>query len=214
MPASVTVTAGQSSATFSANSGSVSSSQSVTVTATLNGQSQTAVITLAASVNCQEFQTSPGGLCMVQDVFPWVTFGGGWESRLSAANLTKGNGGGTIQFSFTLLPAIPATGGVQNHMPAFFTVNKNRQLQVAETATYSLSPGKSILLDFLSPPAGCDIHGQNCGNTQDLTTTNYGAVMVQYVADNPAYFERHRQSPANSAGEFVNRSLRLADHRA
>jgi len=123
---------------------------------------------------------------MVQDIFPWVTFGGGWESRLSAANLTKGNGGGTIQFSFTLLPAAPTTGGVQNHMPAFFTVNKSKQLQLAETATYSLSPGKSILLDFLSPPAGCDSHGQNCGNTQDLKTTDYGSVMVQYVADNPA----------------------------
>ena len=185
-PASVTVLAGQSSATFSANSGSVSSSQSVTVTATLNGQSQTATISLAASVNCQEFQTSPGGLCMVQDIFPWVTFGGGWESRLSAANLTKGNGGGNIQFSFTLLPAVPTTGGIQNHMPAFFTVNNSRQLQLAETATYSLNPGKSILLDFLSAPAGCDSHGQNCGSKQDLTTTDYGSVMVQYVADNPA----------------------------
>ena len=187
VPVSVTILAGQSSATFSANSGSVNSSQNVTLTATLNGQSQTATISLAASVNCQEFQTSPGGLCMVQDVFPWVTFGGGWESRLSAANLTKGNGGGTIQFSFTLLPAVPTTGGIQNHMPAFFKVNKSKQLQLAETATYSLSPGKSILLDFLSPPAGCDSHGQNCADTQDLKTTDYGSVMVQYVADNPAY---------------------------
>ncbi|MDP9112089.1 MAG: hypothetical protein M3O20_00245 [Acidobacteriota bacterium] len=123
---------------------------------------------------------------MVQDVLPWVTFGGGWESRLSAANLTKGNGGGTIQFSFTLLPVTPTAGGIQNHMPAFFKVNKSNQLQVAESATYTLSPGKSILLDFLSPPAGCDSHGQNCGNTQDLNTTDYGSVMVQYVSDNPA----------------------------
>ena len=186
VPANVTVLAGQSGATFSANSGSVSSSQSVTLTATLNGQTQTAAISLAVSVNCQEFQTSPGGLCMVQDILPWVTFGGGWESRLSAANLTKSNGGGSIQFSFTLLPATPTTGGIQNHMPAFFTVNKGRQMQVAESASYALSPGKSILLDFLSPPAGCDIHGLNCGNTQDLKTAVYGSVMVQYVADNPA----------------------------
>ena len=187
VPANVTVPVGQSAATFSANSGSVSSSQNVTVTAALNGQSQTAVISLAASVNCQEFQNSPGGLCMVQDVLPWITFGGGWESRLSAANLTKGSSGGTIQFSFTLLPAVPATGGIQNHMPAFFTVNKSRQSQVAETGTYSLSPGKSILLDFLAPPAGCDSHGQNCGSAQDLNTTDYGSILVQYVADNPAY---------------------------
>jgi hypothetical protein len=120
-------------------------------------------------------------------VRPWITFGGGWESRLSAATLTSGSGGGTIQFSFTLLPAVPTTGGIQNHMPAVFTVNKSRQSQIAETGTYSLSPGKSILLDFLAGPAGCDSHGQNCGSTQDPNTTNYGSILVQYVADNPAY---------------------------
>jgi hypothetical protein len=187
VPANVTVAVGQSGATFAAHSGSVGGSQNATVTATLSGQSQAAVVSLAASVNCQEFQNSPGGLCMVQDVLPWITFGGGWESRLSAANLTKGNGGGTIQFSFTLLPAVPATGGIQNHMPAFFTVNKSRQSQIAETGTYSLSSGKSILLDFVAGPAGCDSHGQNCGSTQDPNTTNYGSILVQYVADNPAY---------------------------
>ena len=187
VPANVTVAVGQSGATFAAHSGSVSGSQNATVTATLNGQSQAAVVSLAASVNCQEFQNSPGGLCMVQDVFPWITFGGGWESRLSAANLTNGSSGGTIQFSFTLLPAVPTTGAIQNHMPAFFTVNKSKQSQVAETGTYSLSPGNSILLDFLAPPAGCDNHGQNCGSTQDPNTTNYGSILVQYVADNPAY---------------------------
>ena len=187
VPANVNIPVGPSGATFAAHAGSISGSQNATVTATLYGQSQAAVISLAASVNCEEFQNSPGGLCMVQDVLPWITFGGGWESRLSAANLTKGSGGGTIEFSFTLLPAVPATGGIQNHMPAFFTVNKGKQSQVAETGTYSLSPGKSILLDFLAGPAGCDSHGQNCGSTQDPNTTNYGSILVQYVADNPAY---------------------------
>ncbi len=187
VPANVTVAVGQSGATFAAHSGSVSGSQNATVTATLNGQSQAAVVSLAVSVNCQEFQNSPGGLCMVQDVLPWITFGGGWESRLSAANLTKGSSGGTIQFSFTLQPAVPATGGIQNHMPAFFTVNKSTQSVVAETGTYSLSPGNSILLDFLSAPAGCDSHGQNCGSTQDPSATSYGSILVQYVAADPAY---------------------------
>ena len=134
VPASVTVPAGQSSATFDAVSGDVSASQNATVTAALNGQSQQAIVTLGAPVDCQEFQTSPGGLCMIQDVFPWITFGGGWESRLNAGNLSNGSGGGTIQFSFTLLPAVPATGGVQNHMPAFFNDSITGQTQVAETA--------------------------------------------------------------------------------
>ena len=71
---------------------------------------------------------------MIQDVFPWITFGGGWESRLNAGNLSNGAGGGTIQFSFTLLPAVPVTGGVQNHMPAVFKDSISQQTQAAESA--------------------------------------------------------------------------------
>ena len=99
---------------------------------------------------------------MIQDVLPWVTFGGGWESRLNAGN--SGSGAGTIQFSFTLLPAVPVTGGVQNHMPAFFKDSITGQTQVAETGTFTLNAGGSVAVDFLSPPAGCDINGQNCGS--------------------------------------------------
>ena len=186
VPPSVTIPAGQSSATFDAISGSVSAPQSAVVKADLNGQSQQATISLAAPVNCQEFQTSPGGLCMIQDVLPWITFGGGWESRLNAGNLSNSNRGGTIQLTFTLRPAVPATGGVQNHMPAFFKDSITGQTQVAESATYTLSAGGSVAVDFLSPAGGCDIHGQNCGNSPDPNTSAYGSVLVQYVADNPA----------------------------
>jgi hypothetical protein len=186
VPANVTIPAGQSNATFDAISGNVGASQNATVTADLNGQSQQAIITLAAPVNCQEFQTSPGGLCMIQDVIPWVTFGGGWESRLSAGNVSNGGSAGTIQFSFTLLPAVPVTGGVQNHMPAFFKDSISGQPQIADNATYTLSAGQSVAVDFQSPPAGCDLHGQNCGSSADPNTSVYGSLLVQYVADNPA----------------------------
>ncbi len=186
VPASITVPAGQSSVTFDAVSGSVNASQNATVTADLNGQSQQATIALAPPVDCQEFQTSPGGLCMIQDVIPWITFGGGWESRLNAGNVSNGAGGGTIQFSFTLLPAVPVTGGVQNHMPAFFQDSISGQTQIAESATYPLSAGQSVAVDFQSPAAGCDIHGQNCGSSPDPNTSVYGSIQVQYVSDNPA----------------------------
>jgi hypothetical protein len=186
VPTTVTVAAGQSSATFDATSGSVSASQNAVITADLNGQSQQATIALAAPANCQEFQTSPGGLCMIQDVIPWITFGGGWESRLSAGNLSNGAAGGPIQFSFTLLPAIPVTGGMQNHMPAFFKDSVTGQAQVAESGTFALTAGQSVAVDFQSPPAGCDIHGQNCGSSPDPNTSVYGSLLVQYVADNPA----------------------------
>src|SRR5258706_8456398 len=123
---------------------------------------------------------------MIQDVLPWVSFGGGWGSRLNAANLSNAAGGGSIQFSFTLLPAVPATGGVQNHMPAFFKDSISGQSQVAESATYPLSAGGSVSVDFLAPAAGCDSHGQNCGSSPDPNTSAYGSLLVQYVADNPA----------------------------
>ena len=187
VPASIIVPASQSSAAFSANSGAVSGTQSVTITATWNGQSQVATIRLAAPANCEEFQTSPGGLCMIQDMLPGVTFGGGWESRLSAGNIPNGSGGGAIQFSFTLLPTVPVTGGVQNHMLAWFKDSQTGQMQLAENETYTLNTGESVAVDFLAPPTGCDAHGQSCGNSQDLNTMAYGSVLIQYFADNPAY---------------------------
>jgi len=186
VPSNVTVLSGQTSTTFSATSGSVNSSQNATVTADLNGQSQAVTIALAVATDCQEFQTSPGGLCMIQDVLPWITFGGGWESRLNVGNLSSGTAGGAIQFSFTLLPAIPATGGVQNHMPAFFKDSRSAQMQLAENATYAVNAGESLAVDFLSPPAGCDSHGQNCGGMADSNTTAYGSILLQYVSDDPA----------------------------
>ena len=204
VPPSVTVPAGQSSATFDAISGSVSGSQNAVVTADLNGQSQQAVITLSAPVNCQEFRTSPGGLCMIQDVLPWITFGGGWESRLNAGNLSNGTGGGTIQFSFTLLPAVPASGGVQNHMPAFFKDSISGQTQIAESATYALSAGASVAVDFLSLAAGCDLHGLNCANSPDLNTTAYGSLLVQYVADNPASLRGIAKAQLTLLGNTAN----------
>ena len=123
---------------------------------------------------------------MIQDLLPWVTFGGSWESRLNAGNLPSGTGGVAIQFSFKLLPATPVTGGVQNYMPAFFKDSKTGQTHLDDNATYALNSGESVEIDFLSPPAGCDIHGQNCGNSPDTNTMAYGSVLVQYVADNPA----------------------------
>jgi len=184
VPANVTVASGQNTSTFMAKWGTANGSQNATITANLDGQTQKTTIALAPPVDCQEFQTSAEGLCMIQDVLPWIAFGGGWESRLNAGN--SGSGSGTIQFSFTLLPAAPATGGVRNRMPAFFTDSITGQTQVGETGTYALSAGGSVAVDFLSPPLGCDINGRNCGISPDPNGVSYGSLQVQYVADNPA----------------------------
>jgi len=124
---------------------------------------------------------------MIQDLLPWIAFGGGWESRVKAGNIPSGTGGGAIQLNLTLLPGVPTTGGVQNHMPAYFKDNRTGPLQLAETMAYVLNAGESVAIDFLSPPAGCDIHGQNCWSSPDPNTVAYGSVLVEYVADNPAY---------------------------
>jgi hypothetical protein len=71
-------------------------------------------------------------------------------------------------------------------MPAFFKDSISGQSQVAESATYPLNAGGSVSVDFLAPAAGCDSHGQNCGNSPDPNASAYGSLMVQYVADNPA----------------------------
>ena len=59
VPANVVVASGQSSATFSATSGSVSSTQNATVTATLSGINKQAVITLAAALQPSSLTCSP-----------------------------------------------------------------------------------------------------------------------------------------------------------
>jgi hypothetical protein len=118
-----------------------------------------------------------------------VTFGDIWESRLKMGNLSSG-AGGPIQVSFTLLPPTPATNGRPNHIPTFFLDNRSLpagQVQVGESAIYSLLPNESVSVRFLYPPSGCDTHGENCGNTPDPSQLSYGSMLVRYLATSPAY---------------------------
>ncbi len=59
VPANVVVASGQGSATFTATSGTVSTSQGATVTATLNGLSQPATISLAAAAQMSSLSCTP-----------------------------------------------------------------------------------------------------------------------------------------------------------
>jgi len=146
-------------------------------------------ITSGASANCAEFAATQNGQCFTQSILPWVTFGDGWESRLKMGNLSSG-AGGPIQLSFTLLPPTPTTNGRPNHIPAFFLDNRSLpsgQVQVGESAIYSLLPNESVSVSFLYPPSGCDTQGQNCGNTPDPSQLSYGSILVRYLATSPAY---------------------------
>jgi hypothetical protein len=118
-----------------------------------------------------------------------VVFGAGWESRLKAAN-PPSNMAGAVQFRFTLLPTVSTTGGLQNHLPAYYTDTRSSQLQVGESASYTLSPGQSVDVNFLNPPAGCDVHGQNCASQPDSSAFSFGSAMVQYSSTDPAILRR------------------------
>ena len=116
------------------------------------------------------------GSCSVQYTLPWVVFGGGWESRLKAGNPPSPSSG-AVQFRFTLVPAVSAATGSQNHLPAYFTDNRTNQTQLGESATYTLSAGQSVDIHFLYPPAGPG-------------TLSYGSVVVQYSSFDPGTLRR------------------------
>ena len=129
------------------------------------------------------------GHCSVQYTLPWVVFGGGWESRLKAGNPPSPSSG-AVQLSFTLLPAVSATNGVANHLPAYFTDNRTGQTRVGESASYTLGAGQSVDVHFLYPPAGCDSNGQNCSSQPDPSTLSFGSVLVQYSSFDPGTLRR------------------------
>ena len=84
---------------------------------------------------------------------------------------------GPVQFRFTLVPAVSAVNGSQNHLPAYFTDNRTSQKQLGESATYTLSAGQSVDIHFLYPQAGPD-------------TLSYGSLVVQYSSFDPGTLRR------------------------
>jgi len=129
------------------------------------------------------------GSCSVQYTLPWVVFGGGWESRLKVGNPPSPSSG-AVQLRFTLLPAVSATNGSPNHLPAYFTDNRTSQVQAGENANYTLSAGQSVDVHFLYPPAGCNSNGQYCAERPDPNTLAYGSLVVQYSSFDPATLRR------------------------
>jgi hypothetical protein len=105
-----------------------------------------------------------------------VVFGGGWESRLKAGNPPSPSSG-AVQLRFTLVPAVSTVNGSQNHLPAYFTDNRTSQVQLGESATYTLNAGQSVDIHFLYPPAGPD-------------TLSYGSLVVQYSSFDPNTLRR------------------------
>jgi hypothetical protein len=118
-----------------------------------------------------------------------VVFGNGWESRLKAGNPPSPTSG-AVQMRFALVPAVSATNGLQNHLPAYFTDNRTSQTQIGESASYTLSAGQSVDVHFLYPPAHCDSNGKNCSSQPDPNTLSFGSLVVQYASYDPATLRR------------------------
>ena len=49
-----------------------------------------------------------------------------------------------------------------------------------------MNAGQSVDVNFLYPPAGCDVHGQNCASQGAPNTLSYGSMLVQYSSTSPA----------------------------
>ena len=45
-------------------------------------------------------------------------------------------------------------------------------------------------VNFLNPPASCDLHGQNCASQPDPRSFAFGSVMVQYSSTDPSALRR------------------------
>ena len=97
-PASVTVTAGSATATFSATSGAITSNQTAIVTATYNGASATASVGLAASVYVSSLSCSP------------TTLASGASATCTATVSSASESGARISFtSNNALLAVPVS---------------------------------------------------------------------------------------------------------
>jgi hypothetical protein len=156
----------------------------------VNSQSSSAASSsVAAGTRCAEFAMGADGSCSVQYTLPWVVFGNGWESRLKAGNPPSPTSG-AVQMRFALVPAVSATNGLQNHLPAYFTDNRTSQTQIGESASYTLSAGQSVDVHFLYPPAHCDSNGKNCASQPDPNTLSFGSLVVQYSSYDPATLRR------------------------
>ena len=140
VPSSVTITTGQTSATFSATSGSVPSNQSATVTGSLNGVNQVFTVNLTAPAQLSSVSCSPSSFSAAGTSTCTVTLAGpapaGTSATVSSNNakvtvpgsvaVTTGQSSGT----FTATVAAPSS-----NQTATVTVTLNG---VSQTATISL----------------------------------------------------------------------------
>jgi uncharacterized protein (TIGR03437 family) len=153
VPANVTVSSGQSTTTFTATSGTVSSSQSAIVTANLSGQSQHVTISLAALaqvsvLSCNPSSLSPNGTSTCVVTLNQPASGSGASIDLTSNNTNvsvsasvNANVGATkasftaTAGSFTSNSSVQITASLNGQSQAFtLTLNAAPQVQVTSVA--------------------------------------------------------------------------------
>jgi len=188
VPANVAVAAGQSTATFTAAAGTVSSSQSAIVTAALNGQTQTATLSLAAPAQLSSLSCSPATVTGPGTSTCTATLTAAASSAVSVT-LASNNSNVTVPGSVNILAG---------QSSASFTATA-AQVSAAQSATIAAGLGNSatsgVLSLALAQPKPSAAESSAIANPPDISTEGnwkgvYGAdgeIIANDSNNPPAY---------------------------
>lgn len=188
VPASVTVTAAASSASFPATAGSVTADQTALVTATLGGSSQSASLSLVASTQVTSLVCAPSSLGTGSSVTCTMTLSKAAPAGGVAVSLSSNNPALSVPASVTvpaglLSVSFPANAGsVTTDQAAVVTASLGSSSQTA-----NLSLVSSVIVSAL----GCAPASLGTGATTACTVTlskaaPAGGVVVSLSISNPA----------------------------
>ncbi|MES1260274.1 MAG: putative Ig domain-containing protein [Acidobacteriota bacterium] len=152
VPASATIPAGATAATFTATAaGTIASSQSAVITATFGGSSQTAALTLAPAISLSALTCNPTSLASGAAAVCTATLSGAAPSGGLPVNLASNSALLTVPASVT----VPAGVALATFNATARAVTSNQSVivtattgAVSRTATLSLTP--AILLSKLT----------------------------------------------------------------
>jgi len=165
VPASVTIPSGATSASFTANTGTVISNQAAAITASYNGSSPSAPVslvgpTVVSSIACNPTQLAPGASSICT-----VTLNLGAPSGGAMVSLASNNPMVTTPASVTV--------GAGNTTANFTATANNSNISQTATITASLNAVSktaviSIVAAVLAPPNPCDLNADGVVNSLDV----------------------------------------------
>ncbi len=177
VPGSVTISVGQTSSNFSVSTGTVTSSQNVNVTATLNGQQQSTVVNLTATVVLSSLSCSPGTVAAPGSANCTVTLSGPAPAGGAVVNLSSNNpsvtvpGSATVTSGQTSVSFTATVAGISANLTAQISASYNGGLQL-----FTLSATAAVQLTSVScAPSAL---GSNASTTCTVTLSGAPATAV------------------------------------